>query len=960
MKIDKITGKEYFHKHKESDLTAAVQAKINQGKVAGTFFGSMPNTPVSDKVYEFVGTNGTEIDSITWYNGDSAYWTGTIWIRIPFQVVNSQSIGVTPNFDLYLNRTVLTHQRNPEELDGNTTYSTSTAKAYGYINYITNTITFNKIKCTVFNTAVEDVIIKIFERSNTSSFNYLTETSLYSQNISGANFPRAYTSGGNEFTLNSEITVAAGKYLFIVFCTTSGNNSATLSIRRFDNNSTGDRSAFYFALNNNTLIASSLPNYAQTSVLLSLYKNYKNIEITLKEFCDNIPSIGVSYDNFTSGLTSTNVKSAIDELKSKLTDLGITATINSDIYVEEFGIERLSNTGFELGTGNSFTSWGNVYSNVLEELSIVHSGTRASKFVKPAGEWYNMQLTQNITVSAGEVYELSFYTRGDGTNDGVYAVYNNTGASYILGRDGLLHTGIIGTTFTKITNRFTIPIGCTSIAIWLFVTNLTGATCYYDDISLKKVSLVNKNGIPTNLNLVLNNIPAIAVKFNNSGTNLNSTNNEDAIKEVNNKVSQSVDISLPDTIYAIVGDKLQLFFRGIIKAINPYNYNILVTCSKGAQYPRYFEYTPVSGNIGTTSFKIEVKDKDGTILGSKTVNLVTKSAVQSPLTTKKILCVGDSLTSGGTWCQEASRRLIGTGGTPAGLALTNISFDGRKEGGGIGWEGTGGWTWDSYITAGAVAYRFNVSGVVTPPALDSTYTNNGQTFTVAEVNITGGTGNIRCLATGAPSASGTLTKASGAGDATILFASQTQDVSNPFWNNGTNQLDVPTYVNTYLGGQLDVVYFLLTWNGQTPNRTDFSAFITSAKTLIDHIHANYASCKIKVMGIQLPSLNGGMGANYGATGTSYADAFGMVKTVLNMNTAYQNFANEAAYSSFVEFVNVSSQFDSEYNMPQSDVAVNSRSAITEKRGTNGVHPDTSGYYQIADVVFRNFVANFCQ
>ena len=33
---------------------------------------------------------------------------------------------------------------------------------------------------------------------------------------------------------------------------------------------------------------------------------------------------------------------------------------------------------------------------------------------------------------------------------------------------------------------------------------------------------------------------------------------------------------------------------------------------------------------------------------------------------------------------------------------------------------------------------------------------------------------------------------------------------------------------------------------------------------------------------------------------------------------------------------------------------------TEKRGTNGVHPELSGYLQIADVVYRNFVANFCQ
>ena len=100
-------------------------------------------------------------------------------------------------------------------------------------------------------------------------------------------------------------------------------------------------------------------------------------------------------------------------------------------------------------------------------------------------------------------------------------------------------------------------------------------------------------------------------------------------------------------------------------------------------------------------------------------------------------------------------------------------------------------------------------------------------------------------------------------------------------------------------------------------------------------------------------------SSYGANG-GYADVYGMVVTAFNQNKAYQELANEVAYSSFVEFVNVSSQFDSENNMPETDAPVNARSTKTEKRGTNGVHPATEGYFQIADVVYRNIVANFCQ
>ena len=114
------------------------------------------------------------------------------------------------------------------------------------------------------------------------------------------------------------------------------------------------------------------------------------------------------------------------------------------------------------------------------------------------------------------------------------------------------------------------------------------------------------------------------------------------------------------------------------------------------------------------------------------------------------------------------------------------------------------------------------------------------------------------------------------------------------------------------------------------------------------------------MGVQVPSINGGMGANYGATGSGYADGYGMIETALNMNKAYQDFANTDEYSSFVEFINVSSQFDSENNMPQAPHAVNTRNTETEMRGTNGVHPAESGYYQIGDIVYRNVVKEFCQ
>lgn len=426
---------------------------------------------------------------------------------------------------------------------------------------------------------------------------------------------------------------------------------------------------------------------------------------------------------------------------------------------------------------------------------------------------------------------------------------------------------------------------------------------------------------------------------------------------------ETVDVNLPDVITAVVGDTLQLFFRGMVYAVDPYIYDLLVACTKGNKYPRYFQFTPAAGDVGDVTFKLSVKNNNGKLLGTSQSTLKIRAAVKSPDTNVNICCFGDSLTSDGTWCAEGDRRLTGSGGTPAGLGLSNITFCGSKKNGTTGYFGVGGWQWTDYTTRGRAAFRFQVSGVTTA-TVGAVYSNNGYQYTVAEVNVTGGTGNILCNAVSfsqTPTLSGTLTKVSGNGDTTITFSSWEENSQNPLWNQTTNQMDFVPYANTYCNGHIDVVYTLLSWNGQTPWRTDFTDIINQVKIFADTLHRDFPNAKMKILGIQVPSINGGMGANYGATGTSYADGFGMVITALNQNKAYQDFANLTAYKNWVEFVNVSSQVDSEYNMPYSSYDVNTRNSVDkENRGTNGVHPSDSGYKQIGDVVYRNFIKDFCQ
>lgn len=423
-----------------------------------------------------------------------------------------------------------------------------------------------------------------------------------------------------------------------------------------------------------------------------------------------------------------------------------------------------------------------------------------------------------------------------------------------------------------------------------------------------------------------------------------------------------IEISLPDKIYAVVGDTLQLFYRGMIQAVDPYRYNILISCAKGKQYPRYFEYLPTTDDVGTTNFTITVKDDNRNVLSTKTCQLVTVDIVKSPTSNLKVMCFGDSLTNSGAWCREADRRLTEAGGTPAGKELTNIDFVGSKKNGATGYFGVGGWTWSSYTTRGRLAYRFQVTGV-NSLSLESVYTGNGNTFTIKEINVTEGTGNILCVVdslTPAPAASGTLTKTSGNGDETITYTSVAEDAQNPLWDTDADKMTFIPYANEVSEGRIDVVYTLLTWNSHTAGRTDFSSMLAQMKIFADTLHSEFPNAKLKIMGVQVPSVRGGMGANYGATGSGYADGYGMIVTAFNMNKVYQEFANDEEYSSFVEFVNVSSQFDTDYMMLHNEKVVNTRSTVKEWMDTNGVHPSNEGYLQIGDVVYRNFIANFCQ
>ena len=350
-----------------------------------------------------------------------------------------------------------------------------------------------------------------------------------------------------------------------------------------------------------------------------------------------------------------------------------------------------------------------------------------------------------------------------------------------------------------------------------------------------------------------------------------------------------INVFLPEEYDLAVGDQFQLFYRGVVQAVDPYGYSISATCAKGASYPRYFEWTPTAEDVGRHRLVITVRDDAGNLLGTDTtvLNVCTPKAEEE---VQNVLCIGDSLTAGGVWPREAYRRFASTGGTPEGLGLSYLNFIGtchaEVDGQTVGYEGYGGWTWQRFC-----------------------------------------------------------------GEA------------SPFYDAELGDISFASYCERNGFADIDVVYFLLTWNGQgTPYKTSFpldSGHLLYAQKLLDTLHREYPNAEVRCLGLQMPSQNGGMGASYGASG-GYSDAYGMLVTAMHYNAALEALCRTEKYASFVKYVDVAGQFDTDYNMPVKDSPVNDRNTATEIVGTNGVHPSTAGYYQIADAVFRSLCEIFAQ
>ncbi len=154
----------------------------------------------------------------------------------------------------------------------------------------------------------------------------------------------------------------------------------------------------------------------------------------------------------------------------------------------------LSNPGFETagaGGADVFGSWlektdYSPDSNISDEGVLVHGGAHACQLDNTISHLVYVQ--QFLSTIPGHRYRLSVWTRGDGSNSGRFAIFDETHVSDII--PFAQSCGITGTAYVRFTYDFTAPAGCVLISLSLAAPSGVG-TAYFDDVSVTDLDASN-------------------------------------------------------------------------------------------------------------------------------------------------------------------------------------------------------------------------------------------------------------------------------------------------------------------------------------------------------------------------------------------------------------------------------------------------------------------------------------
>jgi|GEM_PF-2683951 len=409
-------------------------------------------------------------------------------------------------------------------------------------------------------------------------------------------------------------------------------------------------------------------------------------------------------------------------------------------------------------------------------------------------------------------------------------------------------------------------------------------------------------------------------------------------------------LAMPPFIYHAGGRQINTYFANMTYT-DAGRYRWDAVCNRGDQLDECHRVDDGEAPVDVT-LTIKQQDPvtfDDLAAASGTLRMVDASAGTG--VTRKLMVIGDSTTANGKMVTEIvnlfgadvmSATMVGTQGV-----APNVH------------EGHSGWKTTDFTGPGRTFFEFTVSGVTEEPAINATeYDHNGSTYEVQEVNLSGGSGTIICerlSGSNDPLASGTLTKSNASdGDATITFSAWAEVAGNPFWNDGSSQLDFSAYMsaNGFSMAADDWVMIHLGINDCFSETTDagVDALTDSAfpalDALISSIRAYEPGIRIGMCVPVPPPADQDAFVVYSSGQTRHRYMRNIHRWALNLIDYYSGQEGSGNY-----VIPLNTCWDTVNNAQVVMEDANSRTAIQVGRQKGGVHPHDGGYEQMADCVF---------
>lgn len=363
----------------------------------------------------------------------------------------------------------------------------------------------------------------------------------------------------------------------------------------------------------------------------------------------------------------------------------------------------------------------------------------------------------------------------------------------------------------------------------------------------------------------------------------------------------TVYIQLPtaagNVIPALEGRELNMYFDNIIQTSVPLDQLCVdVVCSKGAQFEKFWRYTPTSGDAGSTTITVSVWTKDrATQLATATSTLktVALSYPSSPVS-RNVLLIGDSTLANGIVAAELVR--LFSGDSKYALSLVGSNTGNVNDSGSVSrsvaLDAISGWTCALFNADTATAWT--------------------------QIN-----GSAR---TGSPFVySGAFNFASYLSDKGIAMSSGDWVIINLGINDVFSYLDDAS-ANTQITAMLGIL----------------SNWITSIQSAVSGIRIGLC-----LTSPPCSSQDGFSVYNSGQTRLRYVRNIKLLRDAILA-------AYDSASVGNVIVIPYHVGLDTVNNCATVSAALNARNSATYTQQTNSVHPGASGYWQLADLL-RSFL-----